>query len=157
MNFRSRKSSRTLTFKYVNDRYDGKVIPRPRVEIRLINGANTFRLAMLVDSGADTAFIPKEVADILQLTLSEPKKSRSASGPFETTNGMVKAELIKGGTPIPLGDIPVVVPTKSIESANLESYALLGRNPFFRIFDVTFRETTRKLILRSPKTHNRRS
>ncbi|SRR5690606_10432603 len=157
MNFGSRRMSRTLTFKYVNDRYDGKLVPRPRVEIRLINGTNIFRIAMLVDSGADTSFIPKEVADILQLRLSEPKTSRSASGPFQTAHSTVKAELIKGGGSIPLGEIPIIVPLKSIDNNNLESYALLGRFPFFRQFDVTFRETTRKLILRSPKTHNHRS
>lgn len=155
MNFRVRKSSRTLTFKYVDDRYDGKVVPRPRVEIRLNNGDKSFKVAMLVDSGADTSFIPKEVADILGLQLSEPKTSRSASGPFETSKGTVKAELIKGNQKISLGEIPVTVPTKTIDGNNLESYALLGRVPFFRQFDVTFRETTRKLVLRSPKTHNR--
>jgi hypothetical protein len=112
---------------------------------------------MLVDSGADTAFIPKEVADILQLQLSEPKTSRSASGPFETCSAKVKAELIKGSHSISLGDMPVVVPMKTIDSGNLQSYALLGRYPFFRIFDVTFRETTRKLILRSPKTRDHRA
>lgn len=157
MNFRARKSSRTLTFKYVNDRYDGKIVPRPRVEIRLMNGTNNFRIAMLVDSGADTSFIPKEVADILQLKLSDPKTSRSASGPFQTAQSTVKAELIKGIGSIPLGEMPVIVPLKAIDNNNLESYALLGRFPFFRQFDVTFRETTRKLVLRSPKMHNRRT
>jgi hypothetical protein len=36
---------------------------RPRVEIRLYNKDNVVRLVMLVDSGADTSFIPREVAD----------------------------------------------------------------------------------------------
>lgn len=140
-----------MTFRYVNDRFDGKIVPRPRVEIKLKNGDKVFRLAMLVDSGADTSFIPKEVAEILDLKLSEPRKSRSASGPFETASSKVSAELVKGRETIPLGEMPVIVPMKAIDSNNLESYALLGRFTFFKIFDVTFRETTGKLILRSPK------
>lgn len=101
MSFKASGSSRTLTFKYVNDRFDGKVVPRPRVEIRLVNGTKTFRLAMLVDSGADTSFIPKEIADILELKLSEPKKLRSASGPFDTASSKVRAELLKGNQASP--------------------------------------------------------
>lgn len=153
MSFKSRGSSRTLTFKYVNDRFDGRVVPRPRVEIRLVNGTKTFRLAMLVDSGADTSFIPKEIADILELKLSESKKSRSASGPFDTASAKVSAELPKGNQSIPLGEMPVTVPLRTMDSNNLESYALLGRFTFFRIFDITFRETTGKLVLRPPKRH----
>jgi len=110
-----------LTFKYVNDKHDGRTIPRPRVEIRLTNGVKAFRIAMLVDSGADTSFIPKEVADILDLKLSDPKKSRSASGPFETANSKVSVELIKGNQKISLGEMPITVPLKSIHSTNLES------------------------------------
>ena len=154
MSFRFKgERSRTLTFRYVNDRFEGKVVARPRVEIRLSNGDNSFRIAMLVDSGADTSFIPLEVAEILDLKLSDKKRSRSASGPFETALSIVKAELIKGTQKIPLGQIAVVIPTRKLEDepGNLDTYALLGRKEFFRKFDITFRETTSKLILRPPK------
>jgi predicted aspartyl protease len=151
MAFKPRHISRTLTFRYVHDTLEGRVIPRPRVEIRLINGDKVFRLAMLVDSGADTTFIPKEVAEILELKLSETRKSRSASGPFETASGKVMAVLVKGREEIPLGEIPVIVPVKTIDDNNLQSYALLGRFPFFHYFDITFRERTKKLVLRTPK------
>jgi hypothetical protein len=67
MIFRLRGQSRTLTFKYVRDTLEGKIVYRPRVEIRLSNGDRSFRIAMLVDSGADTSFIPLEVAEILNL------------------------------------------------------------------------------------------
>jgi len=86
-----------ITYKYIKDKYEGKVIPRPRVEIRLRNNGKTFKLAMLVDSGADTSFIPLEIAEILDIKLDEKiKTSRGASGPFKTRAGKVGAELIKG-------------------------------------------------------------
>ena len=108
-----RKRHYALTFKYVKDSFEGKTIPRPRVEIRLKNGDKTFRIAMLVDSGADTSFIPLEIAEILDLKLSEKNnKSRSASGPFETKESIIEAEIIKGNTTIPIGKMPVIVPIK---------------------------------------------
>lgn len=142
-----------IVFRYVKDRLDDKIIPRPRLEIRLRNGEKTFRVAMLVDSGADISFISFEIADILGLKLSsETFTSRSASGSFETRRGTVYAELMKGSDNIALGEIPVSVPAKpSADPKYYANYALLGRTPFFKKFDVTFRENIQKLILRRPK------
>jgi hypothetical protein len=51
-----------------------------------------------------------------------------------------------------LGQIAVIIPTKKIDDYGyIDTYALLGREEFFRKFDITFRETIRKLILRAPK------
>lgn len=153
MKNKERKHSRSLVFKYVNDVFDGKIIPRPRVEVRLSNGSIDIRLVMLVDSGADTSYIPLEVAEILQLQLGDPKTSRSASGPFVTRFGKVTAEIVKGRELVPLGEIPVNVPVKKVEAGNFLSYALLGRIGVFTQFDIIFRENTKKLILKSPKTY----
>ena len=141
----------TISFRYMKDRWDGDVIERPRVEMRLSNGDKFFRLIMLVDSGADTSFIPLEVAEILELKLGEIKKSRSASGPFETTSASCEVELIRRGKAIPLGNMNFIIPTKKVDDKNIMSYALLGRIPFFNYFDITFRENLRKIILRKPK------
>ena len=135
----------------MKDRRDGKVIERPRVEMQLSNGDRFFRLVMLVDSGADTSFIPLEVAEILGLKLDGARTSRSASGPFKTTGASCKVELIRRGKAVPLGDMNFVIPTKKLDDGNVTNYALLGRIPFFNYFDITFRENSRKIILRKPK------
>ena len=44
-----------------------------------------------------------------------------------------------------------VIPTKKLDDGNVMNYALLGRIPFFNYFDITFRENSRKIILRKPK------
>jgi hypothetical protein len=143
----------TLTFRYVNETFQGNLVARPKVEIRLSNGDKSLKIAMLVDSGADISFLPLEVAEILDLKLSDKKKSRSASGLFETALSTVNAELIKGTQRIPLGLMDVRIPTKKTDdqSGNPDTFALLGRKEFFRKFDITFRETTHRLILRPPK------
>ena len=103
---------------------------------------------MLVDSGADTSFLPLEIAEILELKLSEKSHtSRSATGPFETKHASVEAEILRGDTCIPIGAIQVIVPISKLNDRYITSYALLGRNPFFKKFDITFRDKNRKLIL----------
>lgn len=149
--FREKNIPNAITYKYVKDKQNGKIIPRPRIEIILNNGGKVFRLVMLVDSGADTSFIPLEVAEILELKLGASQTSRSASGPFETAPSKCHAELAKGNTMIPLGEIQLIIPLKKIDDQNIMSYALLGRRPFFNFFDVTFRENSLKVILRKPK------
>lgn len=148
---RFRTGRHTLTFKYIKDKHKERLVPRPRVEIRLSNGDKTFKFAMLVDSGADVSFIPLEVAEILGLKLEDKQKSSSASGEFETFRSTVSADLLKGTTTYPLGNMDIRVPCKSTESANLNAHALLGRSLFFKRFDITFRETIFKIVLRPPK------
>jgi hypothetical protein len=102
--------SHALNFKYIKDTHiddnnDKIIVPRPRVEIRLHNGDGTFKIAMLIDSGADITLLPLEVAEILNLKLSDPIKSRSASGKFETRKGKVSADLLKGRNVYPLGEM----------------------------------------------------
>ena len=142
-----------LTFRYTKDIINkDNVRYRPRVEIRLSNKQNNFKLAMLVDSGADISLIPLEVAEILELELRDKIKSSSASESFETWESAVNAELIKGNNKTyNLGRMEIRVPTKKIHEKNLNSHALLGRSPFFNKFDITFRENIFKLILRKPK------
>jgi hypothetical protein len=140
-----------LTFKYIKDIHKGNFVYRPRVEIRLSKKENSFKLAMLVDSGADISLIPLEVAEILELELKDKVSSSSASGHFETCASTVNAELIKGNKPYDLGRMDIRVPTKKIHEKNLNSHALLGRSLFFNKFDITFRENTFKIILKKPK------
>lgn len=153
MKFRDKLPNGALTFKYIKDQHKGIVVARPRVEIRLRNGDNSFKLAMLVDSGADVTLIPLEVAEILELDLSSKNmiESSSASGKFQTIGREVNAELIKGTRNIDLGLMPVRVSLQKSHEGMSNSHSLLGRSHFFKKFDITFRENTFKIILKKPK------
>ena len=90
----------------------------------------------LLDSGADGIFIPKDIADILDL----PHLERTpTSGVLKTahcfrtkvgfTLGTVKLKMVEFGVidavfPEDVSDIPI----------------LIGRNPLFRYFEITFTE-----------------
>lgn len=129
------------------ERYEGKVVFRPKIEVALKNKGKAIRLVMLVDSGADTSFLPLEVAELLELKLSEKTHiSRSASGPFETKHALVQAE-IRRDARLPIGTLRVTVPVSKMDEKYAMNYALLGRDPFFKKFDVPFRDGSRKLVL----------
>lgn len=153
MNFRNKSPNGALTFKYTKEEHKGKTIYRPRVEIRLSNGINSIKIVMLVDSGADVSFIPKEVAETLELDIITGEKiiASSASEKFETMAKIVDAELIKGSKKINIGKMEVRVSLKESHTDTLNSHALLGRSSFFKKFDITFRENTFKIILKKPK------
>lgn len=151
MNFRT-TTPKSLVFKYTKEELRGGTIYRPRVEIRLSNGNNSIKIIMLIDSGADVSFIPKEIAEVLELDLTtgEKIKASSASEQFEVVRKEVHAELIKGTKVISLGMMDVRIPLKN-HTDSTNSHNLLGRNHFFRKFDITFRENTFKIILKKPK------
>jgi hypothetical protein len=153
LKFRNKLPNGTLTFKYIKDQHKEVSIPRPRVEVRLMNKDKSFKLAMLVDSGADVALIPLEVAEILELDLNsnDAIESSSASGKFQTIGRKVNAELIKGTRNIDLGLMYVRIPLQKSHENQSNGHALLGRSNFFKKFDVTFRENMFKLILKKPK------
>lgn len=140
-----------LTFKYIKDIRKDSIVYRPRVEIRFSNKEKSFKLAMLVDSGADISLLPLEVAEILELDMKDKCSSSSASENFETWTSTVNAELMKGNKSYNLGRMEIRIPTKKTHENNINSHALLGRSLFFRKFDVTFRENTFKIILKKPK------
>jgi hypothetical protein len=157
MRFTRQDIPSVLTYRYAADKHvdSSKQIHvyRPKVEIRLSNREKSFKIAMLVDSGADVTLIPLEIADILGLDLGKQIESYSASDKFVTQASKVNAELLKGVKSYDLGEMEVRVPVKKIQSGIITSYALLGRSHFFKIFDVTFRENTLKILLKRPKKH----
>ncbi|MHB1868754.1 MAG: aspartyl protease family protein [Nitrososphaerales archaeon] len=100
---------------YTRDFIGGMEYFRPRVSVRLQNGQNSFRTSMLVDSGADISLIPLDVAEVLQLELSEDTKNNiGPSGKFEVKKSDVELWIAIGRKELCLGRIPVTVPLKRL-------------------------------------------
>ncbi len=116
-------------------RPSGPVYPLLQIQLYKENGKPRF-FEGLLDSGADGVFIPKQIAEILDL----PELERTpTSGVLKTahcfrtkiglTIGTVKARSIEFGVvdgvfPEEETDIPI----------------LIGRSPVFKYFEVTFKE-----------------
>jgi hypothetical protein len=108
---------------------------------------------MLVDSGADISLIPSDVAEVLEMKLSEETKANyAASGLFAVRKSDVEIWIHTGKGEIPLGVVPVSVPEKvpnkeedqPEEDSNMD-FPLLGRKPFFEMYDITFQESKLKV------------
>jgi hypothetical protein len=112
------------------------VILRPLMPVTLKHStSDSLDTLMLIDSGADLSMIPKSMAQSIGIDLS--------SCPTGVTGGVGGAtDVVMSEATLSFGqrkevhevDIPVQIPTKT----DIPS-PLLGREPFFRFFDVSFR------------------
>jgi hypothetical protein len=90
----------------------------------------------LIDSGADTLFIPKRIADIIGLELRDRIVS---SGVFErglcrtTKVGFIAGRM--GAGRLDFGQVEATVPESEGDIP-----ILIGRNPLFRYFEIIFKE-----------------
>jgi len=115
------------------------------LHIRLSHGDLSLSTIGLVDSGSTTTFLPLELADILSLPIEREDSAVGAGGTFRNTIRKVDIRLLKGNTPFFKFDgFPTYVP---LEEGRVP-YVVLGRDSIFRAFDIIFRETQQKFILR---------
>ncbi len=139
-----------ITLHYIN--YDDSVTSQtyklPMVHVRLIHRMETIETTALIDSGATTNFLPKELAEILAVDLSGKHKSAiGAGGEFTSVSSIVgKCQLIKSQNAIfdEFVNLPISVPAQ----AQTLPYMVLGRDSIFRHFTIRFMENDEKIVLR---------
>ena len=144
-----------LHFKYRADLFEndtGKVIPikRPRIEVifrkfseHAVPGTNPeFRTHALVDSGADICFIPKTIANILQLDIDEKSKKSTvgAGGKFTTYRTKMYLEMLYKGQRIDVGTVDVAFTESDPSGVELERNILIGRSGLFTKYKITFND-----------------
>ena len=134
----------TLTFKY-------KDIPRPNstrstspsIPVTLSGNGGKYEFMVLLDSGADISAIPQHMAELLNLDLNHEKEEAFGIG----------------------GKVPAIPTSMNIEiSKKHERYSfkipvkvildgydfppLIGRAVFFDKFEITFKQSDKKVILK---------
>ena len=162
--------SEKMHFRYITEQVEdektGKMIPtvpRPKIEVifRKYSEAKDletnpeFRTHGLVDSGADTAFLPRQIAEVLKLDLKEEdkKKSKSASEEFWTYRTKVYLEIMYNGRKVPVGIIDVSIPEKPTQMGDVEKMVLLGRSGLFDQYEVIFNESAKSLTFKKVYPH----
>lgn len=149
-----------MRFKYHSDHNNDdekSAVMRPRIEIAMrkssdpVNASTNpeFRTFGLVDSGADISFIPRNIADILHLELSDAtiKTTKSASGEFDTYRTTMHLEIIYKKYRVSVGTVNVAVPQKDKITTDLERYILIGRDGLFDKYKITFNEASKTIDL----------
>lgn len=143
---RSRRRKEKCICKYRNftDK-DGTLYRLPMVPVRVEHEGVSFRTAALVDSGANSTFIPYDFIEILGLKIDGESSARGAGGLFPTYLSRVNIDVLKGVRSIhTFQDCEV-----QIAKDNVDIPMVLGRDTIFEEFEITFRERDEKILLRS--------
>lgn len=120
----------------------------PLVNVRLIHKTIAIKTIALVDSGSTSNFLPLELAEVLQLDLSNaPEDAVGAGGNFESISTIIgKCRIIKGKNAI-VEEFPNLLLHIPVKAGTLP-YMVLGRDSIFRRFDIRFQERNEKFILK---------
>ncbi len=115
------------------------------VPVRVEHEGESFRTAALVDSGANSSFVPFDFIEMLNLKIDGESSARGAGGLFPTYLSKINIEVLKGVRPIHTFQEFEV----QIAKNNVDIPMVLGRDTIFAEFEITFREREEKIILKS--------
>jgi len=127
-----------------------EVIFRRFAEHKDVKNNREVKMLALIDSGADSSFIPLEVARTLRLKLDESDVTiLTVAGETKVYQTKVYVEIpIKGKMSVTVGDVNAyVMPHES--GKNMAQFVILGRIDFFEKFDVAISETNQSIVLRA--------
>jgi len=122
------------------------IIRRPIIPVTLSSMAGmSMDVEAIIDSGSDGAIITKDMADALQVVLGKKTEEIGLGGEkMRVVLGHVRLAVTDGRETVRLMDVPVNVPIEG--GAELEEM-IIGREPFFRDFNVTFQQNSNSIIL----------
>ncbi len=143
---RERKiNCRYLSFELPNGRRNRL----PLTSIEVSSETDMVSTVALIDSGANTSFLPREIAqDILNLPVVRPETDVTGAGSsFSCSVVQAKSITLKAGRkPFCVFENPLLhVPFPNVPDLD---FAILGRDTIFRAYEITFRENEEKYILR---------
>lgn len=141
----------SLIYKFKKEKLlDGRYAARPRILV-VLSGENTsIEVPALIDSGCDTTVIPEGIAKAVGLNISGKKNKiygyRESSDVIESSANITflgKADR-QSAT---LSKVPILIalPKKGFED---EEDITLGVNGVFDAFDITFRKSQNRIILK---------
>lgn len=130
-------------FRYTE--YEGVLYPLIPVRFRNRDVETSIILSIL-DSGADKITISKPIAEFLSLELGEWEESQSAGSSFLTCDSRVTMIMGREARIETFENIEIRV----TPSDTHPPIPLIGRNPVFDCYDITF-SATRKAIIFEPK------
>ena len=101
-----------------------------------------------LDTGSDGIVLPMGAARYLELELEPKKKPMNVAGGLEVGQFKSKANLTigRGGRFVDFKDIEVTIP--DTDPKQDKSPILIGRDPIFQYYEVTFIEAKRKVVMK---------
>ena len=116
--------------------------------VAIVHKNQELKTVALIDSGATSNFLPRELAEILDLDLSqEPKDAFGAGGKFRNISSLIgKCQLIKNKNLV-FDEFTNLITNVPVEPNTLP-YMVLGRDSIFRKFSIRFIEVEEKIMLK---------
>ena len=134
-----------MTFRYVPlQRPDGALQKAPCIPVYEHDAhGRLLIIPAMVDSGADTTVVPADLAEVLRLPLGEEIATGGIGGTAKARKTFFSCIIKKGRE-----HYSVRVPALILLDAPEDLPVLLGRNGFFEQFDITFRQSEEKIVLK---------
>lgn len=131
-----------LSFKYRKEKFKGEYRYYPKIPVYLHNKSSNIESAVLLDSGATDIFIPRQIAEVLDLELKNEDFADGWNGKFKVWESEIGIVVGKGSQTF-RATLPCVV----ADEIGDEQEIIFGRS-FFAFFEVTFNESKKKTTLK---------
>lgn len=140
----------SLIYKFKKEKVNGRYILRPKIFIVLSGKNMSIRVVSLIDSGSDVTVIPYGIAEAIGLQMDGERDKLYAFREYSeiinssasiTFLGRVDRQSIK------MNNVPVLI-TLPREGIVEEEDVILGLSGIFDAFDITFKKSKNKIILK---------
>lgn len=139
-----------MTFRYARlQRGEGSIVKAPCITVfeQDANG-RVLEIPALIDSGADSAVVPKDLAEVLGLCLSEEQETRGIGGITKAKRTRLSFRISNGRESYALS-----MPALVLLDETINIPLLLGRTGFFDEFEIIFRQPEEKIVLKKVAAH----
>jgi predicted aspartyl protease len=135
----------SIIFRYVNVRRQDETLKHAPFITVLVRGEENKNLEIvaLLDSGADSTVIPKDLADVLGLKEEEETETGGIGGNVKVKKTKLQLTVVGNREKYSL-----TIPALILQETNSDMPLLLRRNGFFDFFHITFKQNEEKIILK---------
>jgi len=129
------------SFPYVSEKAGEGFLPRPKIPAIVSRGERRIKTLGLVDSGSDITIIPRRMAESLGITAAG--RQFDIHGMRESTMMSTDFASIETGGAHLIG-ARVFFPSEELPESD---EIVLGHDPLFREFNITFEYNAKRIIL----------
>jgi len=141
-----------LIYKFKKEKLlDGSYKARPRIHILLRGSKTSIEVPALIDTGCDTTVIPEGIAKAIGLDMNGKKNTLYG---FKESSDVIQSKIditflgrVERESEI-LNNIPALILLSKDEESKDEEDVVLGIDGIFDFFEVTFKKSVNKIILK---------
>ncbi|MFH1668323.1 MAG: aspartyl protease family protein [Candidatus Woesearchaeota archaeon] len=141
----------TLTYKFKKEKLEnGLYATRPRIMVTLVGPDGSLDIPALLDSGCDITVIPEGIARALSIEMDGKRNKLFAHRESSDTISSKVNIIFQGKVErqsVRLNNVPILVCLEE-KGIDEESDIVLGVDTIFDHFDITFKKSQNKIIMK---------